>query len=564
MFGLVCVYGVYRAIQLAWCSDDAFISFRYAKNLVDGLGLVYNAGEQVEAYTNFFWTVLVAGGMWLGIEPIIFSKVVGILFYGITAATLAFASCRLTYRHLGSGSVVVPFAAMAALVHHDLQVYATSGLETSMVTALITIGVVTLVLARRPVHFLLAGLVLIAAVLTRPDAAIAYAMALPFVVLVGGRRCSGRHWRNVGYYLMPLIVIYLPYWLIRFDYYGYPFPNSFYAKSGSESYYSQGLIYLWLYLKAYYPLLLTPVAVTVGLWSVARRWQERALAGSVLERAILLCTLVVLPFTVYVVRVGGDFMFARFLIPITPLWLLLLEAAVLRFIASARIRATVAVALAALVLLRISPIPAGEDDVHGIVNERRQYPPRLIDEARREGEVLKKYLSSLDVSVAYYGMKAMLVYYSEVPTAHEAASSLTDEYIAHLPLPKRGRPGHEKRMPYGYLVERDVNFILGGTAQSNAGPETPGVISFDGVMCQIVTYQDGVMRQLAAYPRVRFVKFPDFVYEYLAGIDTVAARRLPQDFKFFRSYYFEHNHAPRLYQRTVDAFEDAVEKPQGE
>ena len=32
--------------------DDAFISFRYARNLVEGHGLVYNPGERVEGYTN--------------------------------------------------------------------------------------------------------------------------------------------------------------------------------------------------------------------------------------------------------------------------------------------------------------------------------------------------------------------------------------------------------------------------------------------------------------------------------------------------------------------------------
>src|SRR5438552_16124392 len=55
--------GVLRAVQLAWTSDDAYISFRYARNLVDGLGLVYNAGERVEGYSNFLWTLWSALGL---------------------------------------------------------------------------------------------------------------------------------------------------------------------------------------------------------------------------------------------------------------------------------------------------------------------------------------------------------------------------------------------------------------------------------------------------------------------------------------------------------------------
>src|SRR5215475_11087437 len=52
------LFALWRAIGLAWLSDDGFISFRYAANLVRGDGLVYNAGERVEGYTNLLWTLL--------------------------------------------------------------------------------------------------------------------------------------------------------------------------------------------------------------------------------------------------------------------------------------------------------------------------------------------------------------------------------------------------------------------------------------------------------------------------------------------------------------------------
>ena len=41
-------------------TDDAYISFRYARNLALHGQLVFNLGEQVEGYTNFLWTVLLA------------------------------------------------------------------------------------------------------------------------------------------------------------------------------------------------------------------------------------------------------------------------------------------------------------------------------------------------------------------------------------------------------------------------------------------------------------------------------------------------------------------------
>ena len=35
--------------------DDAYITFRYSRNLAEGLGPVWNAGDPVEGYTNFLW-----------------------------------------------------------------------------------------------------------------------------------------------------------------------------------------------------------------------------------------------------------------------------------------------------------------------------------------------------------------------------------------------------------------------------------------------------------------------------------------------------------------------------
>ena len=48
-------------------TDDAFISFRYARNLALHGQLVFNLGERVEGYTNFLWTVILALGIKLEI-----------------------------------------------------------------------------------------------------------------------------------------------------------------------------------------------------------------------------------------------------------------------------------------------------------------------------------------------------------------------------------------------------------------------------------------------------------------------------------------------------------------
>ena len=76
--GAAMLAGLAHAVSLRWTCDDAFISFRYARNLVRGNGLVFNVGEAVEGYTNFLWTLGVAVGMLLGVEPTTWTVVAGL------------------------------------------------------------------------------------------------------------------------------------------------------------------------------------------------------------------------------------------------------------------------------------------------------------------------------------------------------------------------------------------------------------------------------------------------------------------------------------------------------
>src|SRR5262245_16454258 len=85
--------------------DDAFISLRYARNLAMGHGLVYNAGERVEGYTNFLWTLFLALPHLLHVDPIAVMKLANL--------ALALATSWLVYR-LGRETIVVPAPAARA------------------------------------------------------------------------------------------------------------------------------------------------------------------------------------------------------------------------------------------------------------------------------------------------------------------------------------------------------------------------------------------------------------------------------------------------------------------
>ena len=74
-----CVFLVFlvNAHAYYFLCDDAFISFRYSRHLVDGLGLVWNPGEVVEGYTNFLWVLIAAAGLGLGVGPEVLTPILG-------------------------------------------------------------------------------------------------------------------------------------------------------------------------------------------------------------------------------------------------------------------------------------------------------------------------------------------------------------------------------------------------------------------------------------------------------------------------------------------------------
>src|ERR1035437_4307958 len=67
---LVWQWGSYRinGTRYFCLFDDAMISMRYARNLAEGHGLVWNPGERVEGYTNLAWTLFMAGVHLLPLE----------------------------------------------------------------------------------------------------------------------------------------------------------------------------------------------------------------------------------------------------------------------------------------------------------------------------------------------------------------------------------------------------------------------------------------------------------------------------------------------------------------
>lgn len=286
--------------------DDAFISFRYAQNLVSGHGLVYNPEEWVEGYSNLSWTLLIAGVMAFGGEPVWFSAVLGV---AAVCLTLILITLWLPGRRKGRLTPSLLIAPALLTIDAEMILEAVEGLETTFYMFLITAAVLRGLYEYREgrEHWFSTGLFGLA-VLTRPEAPLLFGFFhIGTWLWAGDRKAQFRRSARACGTMFVLLVL-LTTW--RLTVYGAPLPNTFYAKTGGFAL-PRGLAYLGEHITGHIVLwLFVFVRMVVGKWSPT----DRILA--------LICGAQL----AYVAWIGGDFKpTGRFVIPVLPLLCLLAQ-----------------------------------------------------------------------------------------------------------------------------------------------------------------------------------------------------------------------------------------------
>jgi arabinofuranosyltransferase len=211
--------------------DDAYITFRYSKNLAAGFGPTYNPGlPPVEGYTTFLWMLIMTLPHFAGVNVATFSKVAGIL---LTCGALALVSLlTFTLTRGFQGKARLFFAAFAAFLLAMLpitSIHAIAGMETTLFMFLLALMVylVTLGLLDGSRLLLWSPLVGLLIGLTRPEG-----NAISLLVLACGWIFSAPAlrrpllWRTLLLYVLPGAA----YFLWRYTYYDLPFPLPFYMK----------------------------------------------------------------------------------------------------------------------------------------------------------------------------------------------------------------------------------------------------------------------------------------------------------------------------------------------
>ena len=302
---------------LAWSRrttvDDAFIDFRVVDNLLHGYGPVYNVSERVEAYTNPLWVALLTLASPLfghgpsgraHIEET--AVVLGIALAAAALALACLASSRLSVR--GSGHFAWPAGALVVLALAPFWDFAGCGLETGLV--LFWLAGCFYLLAGEPRasgwRSTAIALAIGAGPLVRPDLTLTAALFLG--VLWACQASARQRVASAATAVAPVVA----YQVFRMGYFACLLPNTALAKEAGLANWSAGWGYLRDFAEPYqlgFPVALLLLGVGAALVDLRRRGRSTdallvaaAAAGALLQG-------------LYVVRLGGDFMHARMLLP---------------------------------------------------------------------------------------------------------------------------------------------------------------------------------------------------------------------------------------------------------
>lgn len=459
-----------HALSYRFVCDDAFISFRYARNLIEHGEFVFNVGERVEGISNPLWTLLMAAGLSFGLDPVPWSQGIGVLcglavllrVHGWMRQRCARPSPLIPSPSDSSSTPierrwsdlwsVLPVLLLAAAP--GFAAWTTGGLETPLFTLLVTLAWTDWWRERA----LLAGFWIGLAGLTRPEGLV---LLVPLVLhgLLVSRRGSAMV-RLVG----GAAVMTVPALLARHAYYGQWLPNTVHAKAPAAELLPGGLFYLWRWIHTH-GLVVLPIA---GLWlwrPVLGRGPETVREA---RSMLVLALAVLIVFSAVVVSVGGDFMvLGRYLVPLLPLLAVVLAWGAERRFGGrwrqAGERVGFGTSRRAVVFLLVF---LGCGAVHRRAVVLESYTSRglasigWLTRFVRQGEVIGEWLRASQAPDTRIAITAAgtIPYASNLWTLDMLG--LNDAWIARNAEPEGTRPGHRMHAPLDYLLSVEPDLIV--------------------------------------------------------------------------------------------------------
>lgn len=449
------------AIAVAWhdrdmAVDDAYITFRYADNLLAGHGLRWNPDSPpCEGYTNFSYVVGIALLRACGLPP--------------THAALVLASLGivgivwLLWRAAAHAGPLAPAAAVPAILllgAPELTVHASRGLETVAFAALAVaqLTAIARLLAPEPPrrrHAAVTAALACLLFLTRPDGVLMSTAAFAATAWLVRRDAPRRRMLAlaIGLWLLGGAV----YAAAKLAWFGYLLPNPFYMKAAVQG--LAGIPEITAFVTSHWLLLLLAVLALAGRTLVAR---VAAAAGA--ERASLLALAIAVPWLLYGAKIVHEIGFAhRFAWPLVPVLALAttrtLAAMAAPFVAAAPRFVTILAwgALAAVLWLRAAPF----EQQWRHLGEPRPHDP-ITSAFLRFGDAIRS--SGLGPQLTLFCANAGATPYAAGVHHVDPAGLVDDGYCLRTPTEERGR----------YQASQQFDVVAW-----NLFPASPGAATFD-------------------------------------------------------------------------------------
>ena len=255
---LLFILGAYSIISRIWVSEDAYITFKYIDNLFANNGLTFNKGERVEGFTHPLWAGLLILLRLIGISSHPGSIVLGLVF--------SFAGLFISvflYKYYKKAIFILP---TLLIVNDGFRDFATSGLEFSLTFFLIVL-LFAIILDKELHNPVALSTILSCLYLTRPELGIVLAYYSIFYFSK-----NYKNFLNLFKFGLPILFLVVGYHGFRLYYYGDIFPNTYYAKSGGGTNYTQGIKYLQHAIR-YSPFLV--FASLVFLYSIVKKKAQK-------------------------------------------------------------------------------------------------------------------------------------------------------------------------------------------------------------------------------------------------------------------------------------------------
>jgi len=429
--------------------DDAYITLRYAKHHIAGLGIVWNPGEYVQGYTNFLHLIFVSFLGKLGIDLVWGSRVVsGMAYAGLVAVVALFGIAFRNERPASLWHLPAIIVATSA----PILVWTLGGLEGVLFSFLSAGGSLLFLVAMNSSrsHWLYAtsGFFLGLSFLTRPDGIVFISVSCIYLLWLTSQHKTRVF--DLMAFVAGVVSVTLPYIIWQATYYGDVVPNTFYAKAGAP---------FWLKLKTgaryvlgyslHPPFLPFLVLISLFYAFLKRRWSSHL-------TYLLLSVTAYIAFVIFIA--GGDHMQSfRMMLPIIPLMSGVL-ALVLPLVVGLNRRRTIYSFTIVVLILTSSQIPD------------RQLNPQREDPASFVGTIVGKYISEKwpAGSLIALNTAGSTPYYAE-SNRYVDMLGLNDPTIAKrkiddIVLRWQTVPGHLKG-DGAYVLSRHPDYIIVGPAE---------------------------------------------------------------------------------------------------